>query len=334
MILLLALGLAAAVEPATRARVIDGALSALQREYVEPEVPAHMEVAVRARAAAHAYDALDANALAAALTADLQAASHDKHLRVVFDGSPAKPGRSLMATVLAERGLDADAMNHGFRKLERLDGNVGLLQLDAFFDPDEPGGRETASSAMDFLSGTDALIIDLRTSMGGNPTMVQLLLSYLFAPKPVHLNDLYDRVTGETEEFWSLPNLPGRRMEKQAVYVLTSARTFSAAEELAYDLQALGRATIVGEVTRGGANPVQGDDLGAGFVIYVPHAKAVNPLTKTNWEGKGVQPEVRVPEAQALKTAHAAALRRLANLQKDPFRRNLLQKALAAAEAK
>jgi C-terminal processing protease CtpA/Prc len=84
---------------------------------------------------------------------------------------------------------------------------------------------------------------------------------------------------------------------------LTSKRTFSAAEALAYDLQALKRATIVGEPSGGGAHPFQYRRIHPNYVLWSVTQKSINPITQSNWQGVGVQPDVRVPAEQALAKA-------------------------------
>jgi retinol-binding protein 3 len=202
------------------------------------------------------------------------------------------------------------SMNYGFRKLERLEGNVGYLELEGFF-PTELGA-ETAVAAMNFLANTDALIIDLRHNHGGGPAMVALICSYLFDPEPVHLNDLYFRPEDSTHQWWTLAYVPGKRYTGKDVYVLTSKETVSAAEEFTYNLKTRKRATIVGETTAGGANPGGPRRINDNFAIWVPSGRAINPVTKTNWEGTGVAPDVAVSSARALQTAHLAALKTIA----------------------
>jgi C-terminal processing protease CtpA/Prc len=178
---------------------------------------------------------------------------------------------------------------------------VGYLKFDMFAPPELCG--PTAAAAMNFLAGTRALIIDLRENGGGAPRMVTYLSSYLFATR-THLNDLWTRRTDRTEEFWTLDSVPGRRFGgAKPVYVLTSAQTFSGAEEFAYNLKTLKRATVVGETTGGGAHPVRGQRIDEHFMIGVPFARAINPITHTNWEGVGVEPDVKVPASEALATA-------------------------------
>jgi len=222
-------------------------------------------------------------------------------------------------------------VNFGFEKVERLPGNVGYIDLRGF----QPAqfGAETVVAAMNFLANTDALIIDLRRNGGGEPAMVALISSYLFGPEPVHLNDLYFRPDNSTRQWWTLPYVPGKRYgEKKEVYVLTSNRTFSAAEEFTYNLKNLKRATIVGETTGGGAHPGGPRRINEHFGIWVPSGRAINPITKTNWEGTGVKPDVDVPADQALKVAHIAALKKVLERVAEPERKNAISRAIASAE--
>jgi retinol-binding protein 3 len=163
---------------------------------------------------------------------------------------------------------------------------------------------------MAFVAHTDALIFDLRDNGGGDPAMVAFIASYLF-DRHTHLNDLYNRRENSTEQYWTLPYVPGERLPKQPVFVLTSSHTFSGAEEFCYDLKTQKRATIVGETTGGGAHPVGGHTVADYFMIGVPFAKAVNPVTKTNWEGTGVEPDVKVSAADALTTAEKLAAEKI-----------------------
>jgi C-terminal processing protease CtpA/Prc len=163
---------------------------------------------------------------------------------------------------------------------------------------------------MGFVAHTDAVIFDLRQNGGGHPAMVTLIASYLF-DKPTHLIDIYNRKENTTTQNWTLSYLPGPRLPKQPAFVLTSKRTFSGAEEFAFDLKNQKRATIVGETTGGGAHPVSGHMVADYFTIGVPFAKSLDPVTKTNWEGTGVEPDVKVPAADALATAEKLALEKI-----------------------
>ena len=200
-------------------------------------------------------------------------------------------------------------INGGFEKVERLDGNVGLLKFNGFLPPEFAG--DTAVAAMNFLASSDALIVDLRENGGGDPAMVALICSYLFGAEPVHLNDLYFRPANETHQYWTLSFVPGKHYGEKPVYVLTSRNTFSGAEEFTYNLKTRKRATIVGETTGGGANPGGPERIDDHFQVFVPSGRAINPVTKINWEGTGVTPDVAVPADQAFHTAYLRALKQL-----------------------
>ncbi len=163
---------------------------------------------------------------------------------------------------------------------------------------------------MALLAHTRALIIDLRENGGGDPAMVQFIVSYLFDTHQ-HINDLYYRSKDDTTQYWTLPWVPGERLATQPVYVLTSHRTFSGAEEFTYDLKNLKRATIVGETTGGGAHPVSGTQIDGHFDIAVPVARPINPVTKTDWEGTGVTPDYKTSRDEALTTAIKLAEKKL-----------------------
>jgi retinol-binding protein 3 len=293
-----------------RTAIVEDIARALGEVYVFPEVATAMGQHLRTRLAAGAYDSLAAVPdFAGELTRDLQSISRDLHLRVAF--SPAPPpvteGGPSEAEQEARRREQLRRDNYGFRKVELLPGNVGYLRLDGFSSTDLAG--PTAVSAMGLLAGSDALIFDLRANGGGSPSMIQLLTSYLLPESPTLLNSFYIRQRDETAQFWTHAWVPGSRMPEVPVYVLTSSRTFSAAEEFTYNLKNLERATIVGETTGGGAHPVQMHRVsGYPLVMSLPFGRAINPITGTNWEGTGVEPDVAVPAAEALEVAHVHAL--------------------------
>ena len=202
-----------------------------------------------------------------------------------------------------------ERLNCGFNKADILEGNVGYLKFDFFADPRICG--RTVVAAMSFLANTDAIIFDLRENGGGDPKMVSLVSTYLFAER-THLNDLWTRKGDITDQYWTLPYVPGKRLDGKPAFVLTSSNTFSGGEEFTYNLKTLKRATIVGETTGGGAHPVRGHRITEHFSIGVPFARAINPITHTNWEGTGVEPDVKVPAADALTTAKKLAAEKLA----------------------
>ncbi len=294
------------LDAAARQRIIDAVATSLKKFYVYPETANKMVDALDAEHKKGAFDSItDGNQFAYTLTRELQDVSHDKHLRVEFspvklppenDKGPSQEDKARFTKMMQQS-------NCGFEKVEVLPGNIGYVKFNMFADTTICGA--TATATMNFVAHTGALIFDLRENGGGRPEMVALIASYLF-DKPTHLNDLYNREKDTTTQYWT-SYVSGTTMPDIPVFVLTSKRTFSGAEEFAYDLQNRQRATIVGETTGGGAHPVSGHRLDDHFMIGVPFARAINPVTKTNWEGTGVKPDVAVDAAQALETAEKLA---------------------------
>ncbi|HET7463675.1 MAG TPA: S41 family peptidase [Longimicrobium sp.] len=318
---------------AERNTVVDSVLARVREAYVFPERAAEMERAVRARQRRGEYDRITSSAaLADSLTAHLRAVSHDGHLSVQYSYEPLSAGEPDAAQIARwdrERASYNAYQNAHIEKVERLAGNVGYLQLTGFANPE--AALEPIRAAMAFLANTDALIIDLRENHGGRPETVALLASWLFGDQPVHVNTVVTRAGAESTEHWTKPEVPGagRYGPQKPVYVLVSHGTFSAGEEFPYDLQALRRATIVGETTGGGAHPVGPRRATEHFAAMVPFARAVNPVTHTNWEGTGVHPDVAVAPAEALTAAHRLALQALLPKAVDDYRRDEIAGALA-----
>ncbi len=285
----------------------------LAENYVFPEMGKKMEALLKELQAKPEYEAAaEGPAFAKYLTDQLQALSKDKHLRVRFhpNALPADFGRGRPPTPEDEREEERmmKRENGGFEKVERLPGNVGYVDFRFFGE-----GKvcyEAALAAMRFLQNSDAIIFDVRQNGGGSPAMVAFICSFLL-DSGVHLNDLYFRPDNETRQFWTLPSMPVERYLTKPVYVLTSSRTFSGAEEFSYNLKTQKRATLVGETTGGGAHPGGGNRLGDHFTAFIPVGRAINPITKTNWEGTGVKPDIEVKADDALITAHRNAVKKL-----------------------
>lgn len=321
------------VDAASRVQLVDGLIRELNANYVFPDVAKKVEVALRERQQRGDYErAANAQGLAELLTTDIQAVSHDLHLRVRYSDTPAPPrpaGGPSAPTPADEARWQAYAKetNYGLGKVEKLPGNIGYLETFGF-GPAKYVDK-AFSAAMTQLADSDALIIDMRANGGGSPDSIAWLSSYLF-DKRTHLNDLFWREGNRTDEFWTTEEVPGKKYGQQKpVYVLTGPKTFSGGEEFAYNVQQLKRATLIGETTGGGANPGGVRQLSPHFYVFVPGGRAVNPISKTNWEGIGVTPEVKVPSADALVTAQKLALEKLAAAEKDPQKVQVLRARLA-----
>ncbi|MBN8679543.1 MAG: hypothetical protein J0M29_15040 [Chitinophagales bacterium] len=291
----------------------------LQKRYVFPDVAKTTAEHLEARLKAGAFDGSnDVKSFAAALTTEAQSITHDKHIRVrvMGDKGNSKAGRPDPLTSFLDNRRGGSA---GFSEVKILEDNIGYLDLRGFAPPVE--GKPMADHSMGLLAGTDAIIIDLRRNGGGNPAMVQYLCSYFF-DKKVHLNSLYYREGNRTEEFWTLDQVGGVKMPGVPLFILTSDYTFSGAEEFSYNMQSRKRATLVGETTGGGANPGGMVPVNDQLAIFIPGGRAINPVTKTNWEGVGVIPEVKVSSEEALDKAlvlakEAAVKYRQQNQERD-----------------
>ena len=304
---LLAAVAAAAQVPAARTltrgqmeAAIDSCSRAVREHYVFADVAERMAARWAEGLAGGRYDGAGDFALfCQQLQEDGRAESHDLHFGVRPGLGPVEGrGEGDGADDRERRG------HYGWRRLEVLPGNVGYLELDGFSGDGRSG--PVAAAGLQFLAGVDALVIDLRNNGGGDPKMIQLISSYLLPPE-THLNSFHVRKGDQWQQFWTLPWVPGATLRDVPVYVLTSGRTFSAGEEFCYNLRNLGRATLVGERTGGGAHPVASHEVdlgdGAWLEIHIPFGRAVNPISGTNWEGTGVEPHLNVPAAQALDRA-------------------------------
>jgi hypothetical protein len=318
----------ATLDTAMRTEVINRLLQRLDALYVFPETAKKMETLIRDRVAKKEYDSITSPAaFSQKLTEDLQSISRDKHLQVIFDpkGFPNREDARMTEKEFEEFRQFAARTNFGFERVERLQGNIGYIDIRRFFFAGMIG--DTIAAAMNFVANTDALIIDLRNHGGGEPETVALLDSYFFG-EMTEVNSVFWRQGNRTQQFWTNPHVAGALYLNKPVYLLTSKFTFSGAEAFAYDLKHLKRATLIGENTGGGANPAPVYRLTDYFGSQIPIAKAVNPITKTNWEGTGITPDVSVPAEQALKTAHIAAVREIMNKQQNPVVKNMLNNLL------
>jgi len=298
--------LVAPVEPqidaAQRHRIIDGAIVKLKEYYIFPERAEKMAAALLAHEQTGDYNAVtDGHAFADLLTRHMRDVSHDRHLALTYSASTwPDPPSGPTAQDLARYRSAMGRTNCTFEAIKILPGKVAYLKFDEF--PALSVCRKTVMAAMNRAHEASSIIFDLRENRGGSPDTVALVASYLFSQR-THVNDIYNHRKKSTHEYWTQDPIPGNKLVNKPAYILTSKSTFSGAEEFCYDLKMLKRATLVGETTAGGAHMAGEFRIDDHFKIRVPFARAINPISKTNWEGTGVEPDVKVEAAEALQVA-------------------------------
>ena len=290
-----------------RATVMEVAAT-ISREYMDPVIGERVAGALRRRLAEDQYrGVMTPDALATRLTQDLLTDSQDKHLAVAAVRE--SPSTTPAPPTVDARQQGVRRTNAGVQRVEILSGNVGYLNLTAFWRIEE--ARETIADAMRLLKRTDALIIDLRQNSGGSPETVAFLAGYLFDRAELPLFQIVPR-SGSAVSYATPAPAPAERDERRPVYVLTSARTFSAGEGFAFLVQERGRAEVIGERTAGAANPGQPYRVNAWFEVTVPNGQVRTAVSGRNWEGAGVKPDLEAPAADALTVAHDRVRKRLA----------------------
>jgi hypothetical protein len=299
------------INAAEKKQVVDSIAKFMTDKYVFPDKGKEMGGLVSKNLNEGKYkDITNHREFADKLSEDLLTINNDRHIGVLY-----MPERIAMIKKAEEdddnkeleefEKRQSEYSNFYFKEIKILPGNVGYLKFNGFMDASVAG--PTAVAAMNFLAHTDALIIDLRDNGGGSPSLIQLITTYFFEDTE-HLNSFYIREGDKTKQFWTLTHVSGERLTETDLYVLTSNYTFSGAEEFTYNLKNMKRATIVGETTGGGAHPVAGHIINDNYIIRIPFGKAINPITKTNWEGTGVEPHVKTTKDEAMETAYMLAL--------------------------
>jgi Peptidase family S41 len=297
----------ARLDAAERQRVIDRALENLKRYYFDRDVAQKTADALLVHEKnGDDNAATQGETFANLLTAQMRDASHDMHLSLEYSQNPWPEELPAETAESFERYRKAMLQqNCMIRKAEILPHNLGYLKLDFF--PDSSVCASTAKTAMASLNQADAVIFDLRDSTGGFEDMVSLIASYLFD----HPEYIYSPRAAPTENSWTRSPVPGNRLADKPAYVLISYTTWSGAEQFSYDLKMLKRATLVGETTRGGAHAGVFHRIDDHFGMGIPEEKAINPFGKADWEGVGVEPDVKVKAADALETAKKLAASKL-----------------------
>ena len=283
----------------------------------------------------HARQAAAPQALDAAARAQIIDGAIDHMRRAYIFEDVAEKMAAAVKTRAANKEYDtltepkafAETLTHHLQEVSK-DKHLRII-----YNPDglpQRGGPPTAEDR----ANTDALIFDLRRNGGGSPVTIGILSSYLF-DKVTHLNDFYVRERDQRQQFFTTAEVEGRRYGTgKPVYVLTSNRTFSAAEEFTYNLKNLKRATIVGETSGGGAHPGGVRRITDHVGIWLPNGRAINPITKTNWEGTGVEPDIKTSAGDALAAAHLDALKKIRSSATDPRHQQQLDAAITALTSK
>lgn len=303
--------------------------------YVFPDVAKATETHLKNQLADGHFDSFTTDeTFAAALTESVQSINKDKHMRIRSNPPYVAPDNS------PERAIEEQLnrmnrtrwYNAGFVDVKVIPGNVGYLDLRGFSGLEN--GQAHADAAMQFISRADAIIIDLTQNGGGSPRMVQYLCSYFFDDHR-HLNSLYWRQGDVTEEFWTLEQVNGTKLPDVPLFVMTSNRTFSGAEEFSYNMQTQKRATLVGQTTSGGANPGGTMPINDNLNVFIPSGRAINPITQTNWEGVGVVPEVKTTPEDTYQTTLDLAVEAAKNYRakRDAHFTQLLQDLNSQLEA-
>jgi hypothetical protein len=309
------------VDSAMRVQAVDTLVAKLNDHYVFPEKAKQIEAVLRQRQHEGKYDGMtDGEQLAKQLTGDLRGVAHDLHMEVRFSPRPVPPDDAVgpppasqaeweQRTNFVMRLIMRRMASSRVEKVDHLSPNIGYLKVSGFPPPFLMA--EKYAAAMDKLADTDGLIVDLRENGGGAPQSVALLISY-FVDQRTRLNDIWDRDTDTTIQQWTEDKLDGKRYGgKKPVLILAGPGTMSAGEDFAYTMQALKRATVIGERTWGGAHPARPYRLGDHFFAVIPGRRSISPITHTNWEGVGVIPDVAAAPDKALEVAKDLMQRRL-----------------------
>ncbi len=325
------------IDAQERSLVVDSIAKFMSEKYVFPDKGKEMGDLLLANSETGKYDEItDPGEFAQKLSEDLRTVNNDRHIGVMY-----MPERIALIKKAREDENNQELeelekrynefTNFSFEEIKILPGNVGYLKFNGFQDAINAG--PTAVAAMNFLANTDALIIDLTENGGGSPSLIQLITTYFFEDSE-HLNSFYIREGDRTKQFWTLTHVPGERMPETDLYVLTSSRTFSGAEEFTYNLKNMERAIIIGETTSGGAHPVTPYIINDNFIVRVPFGRAVNPITETNWEGTGIDPHVKTTKAMAMDMAYMMALDSLMKKEENEDIKNGLKWAYEGLKAK
>ncbi|HEY8559531.1 MAG TPA: S41 family peptidase [Pyrinomonadaceae bacterium] len=317
-----------------RAATIESVLRLLKEKYAYPEMAEKMRSAVTEKQKSGAYDSItDGEKLAAEITADLRAVFDDRHLKISYSAQPisqnsAKAGAPTAEEIAAARRKQTRE-NFGAARVEILDGNVGLIQLNYFAPLD--WSAPAYAAMMNFVADTDALILDLRQNGGSMDVDTAPFISGYLFEKPVQVGELYSRETGATRQVWTPAQVPGRRYLGKPVYILTSRRTASGAEGFVSSLKKLNRAVTIGETTMGATMPGMSHRVNEHFTIWISTGRS--SAADAQNENKGIAPDFPVAPEKALAAAHLLILKQLLTAATDEQWQTQLKKFIARLDA-
>ena len=304
-------------------QVVDSMATILRARYADADTGAMIAAHLQRRLADGAYARVaDWGQFVRLVTQDLQSVNEDTHLFLQVGGGPAGPGGP---------GGPAPNANHGLEAVERLDGNIGYFRMTNFL-----GGQaafDAIKGALDILSVTDAIIIDLRNSRGGSPAIANFIISHFTGPDTTLSLLVYDRVRGTTISRYTMKDVPGPRRPDVPLFVLTDDVTRSAAEDLTFVLQNLRRATIVGTRTAGAGRNNASVPLGHGITGSVSFTRVMEPGTRREWERVGITPDLQTHRDSALAVAHREAIKRLIAGARGDAARKQFELTLQGVEA-
>jgi retinol-binding protein 3 len=311
------------IDAKTKKEVVTKVAQLMKEKYVFADIGEKMAKYIQQQQKKRTYDSYsELKPFCAKLTSDLREISNDKHLFVFYSPEEAYQVKAYNKMLpeeeikkVKERDYEIDKKgNFGFKKVEILDGNIGYLEIKYCSDTDIL--EEALNGAMKFLSNSDAIIIDMRDNGGGE--MSSLLQSYFLPAKKILLGSANCRDASQNKQSWSMPDIPGKHLLDIELYILTNSKTFSAAEGFTYTMQKLKRAVVVGETTKGGAHPIDVFIVKGDILTQIAICESCNPITKSNWEGTGVKPDIEAKSEDALHVAQVTALEHILKKTTDP----------------
>jgi len=322
-ILLTVLMMTTPLDAKLRADTVAALAKTLESGYADPGLGAKMAQALRRAESKGEYSSIKTGSeLAGRLQREVRAIYDDKHLRVDYSAEKL-PAMGPLTLDLPEKFAetvrpDLARENFGLAEVKVLPGNIGYMDF-LYFAPVSISGP-TYDAAMALVANTDGLVIDVRRCMGSlDPEVLPYFMGYFFR-RPTKIAEIDWRPTQSTRQFWTAGHVAGPRYLDRPIIVLTSHGTFSGAEALAYDLQALKRATVIGERTGGGGNPGGSVRLNDHFAVWLPAGKGRNAITGKSFEGTGVLPDVVVPAREALGVAKERLLDQFLESAQGPMR--------------